>query len=100
MKRVPRAAGRFRIVRDHDDGLLKLLVESLQKIERVGGILRVEITGRFVGDEDARIGDDGAGDGDALLLTAGELSRIVTYAIGEADDAQRGLDVFAPLAFR
>ena len=33
----------------------------------------------------AGIGDQGAGDRDALLLAAGELRRIVAFAAGEAD---------------
>ncbi len=35
------------------------------------------------------IGDDGARDADALLLTAGELPRIVPRALGQAHDLQR-----------
>ena len=38
--------------------------------------LRVEIGQRFVEQEDIRIADDGAADGDALALAAGELARI------------------------
>ena len=33
----------------------------------------VECAGRFVEDQDRRVLDQGAGDGDALLLAAGEL---------------------------
>jgi len=33
----------------------------------------VEVAGGFVEDEDLRLGEDGAGDGEALLLAAGEL---------------------------
>ena len=49
-------------------------------------VLRVEVAGRLVGDEDGRVGDDGARDGDALLLAAGELPRVVVHAVVEADD--------------
>src|SRR5262249_36237436 len=34
--------------------------------------LGIEVAGGFVEDQDARVGEDGAGDGDALLLAAGE----------------------------
>ncbi len=44
------------------------------------------------------IGDDGAGDADALLLAARELPRIVLGAVGEADDLQRDADALLPLA--
>lgn len=49
---------------------------------RVGG---VEIGGRFVGDHEHGIGDQGPGDGDTLLLTAGEFLRAMMGAFGEFD---------------
>ena len=57
----------------------------------------VEIAGRLVAEQQRRIGDDGAGDGDALLLAARHLARIVLGPVGEADDAERRLHVLAPL---
>ena len=42
--------------------------------------------------------DDGAGDGDALLLAAGELRREVVHARAQADPLERGLRQLAPLA--
>ena len=41
----------------------------------------IEGGGRFVEEENLRVVDKGAGDGDALLLTAGELERIEIFAI-------------------
>ena len=52
--------------------------------------LRVEVAGRLVGEQQRRIGDDGAGDRDALFLSARELTRVVLVAIAQADDAERG----------
>ena len=37
----------------------------------------VEIAGRFVGDQDGRRRSQGTGDGNALLLAAGKLRRVV-----------------------
>ena len=51
---------------------------------------RVEVAGRLVGQEDGRVGDERAGDGDALLLAAGELRGVVAFAAGQADVVQRG----------
>ncbi len=51
--------------------------------------LAVEVAGRFVGEQDERAGDDGAGDGDALLLAAGEFGRRVVLPAGQADHRQR-----------
>ena len=59
---------------------------------------RVEIAGRLVGDEQGRAGDDGAGDGHALLLAAGELGRRVVLAAAQADLGQRLHGELAPLA--
>src|SRR5262245_30365111 len=59
---------------------------SLNKLLAFG----VEVAGGFVEDEDLRVGEDGAGDGEALLLAAGELDaafadeRVVL--LGKADD--------------
>ena len=46
---------------------------------------RIEIAGRLVGEKQARRVDQRAGDGDALLLAAGELARRVALAIAEAE---------------
>ena len=51
----------------------------------------VEIAGRLVGDQDGRLGHERAGDGDALLLAAGKLRRIVRQPLGEPDRAELGL---------
>ena len=48
--------------------------------------LRVEVARRLVGHEERRVGRDGARDGDALLLPARELPRVVVHPVGEADD--------------
>ena len=48
-------------------------------------IVRVEVAGRLVGPHDRGLGDEGAGDGDALLLTAGQLVRTVLRAVAEPD---------------
>ena len=46
-------------------------------VENVAGGLRVEVAGRLVGEQQPRRIGDGAGDGDALLLAAGQLRRPV-----------------------
>src|SRR5258708_3463814 len=71
------------IVRDHDDRLAEILVQLVEQVQHVVGALAIEIAGRLVGDDDLRVVDDRARDGDALLLTARELPRIVRLAIVE-----------------
>ena len=51
------------------------------------GAIAVEVAGGLVGDDERRVGDDGAGDGDALLLAAGEFERIVLHAVGRPTSA-------------
>ncbi len=51
---------------------------------------RVEVAGRLVGQQDRRVVDECARDRDPLLLTAGELARLVVGAVGEPDLRQHG----------
>src|SRR6266446_1080822 len=64
------------------------------------GAFAVEVAGGLVAEEKGGVGDDGAGDGYTLLLSAGELARIVVHAVGEADDAKGGFDVLAAIGSR
>src|SRR5687767_11192760 len=80
--------GDVRLVRDHDDGLAEL-VESLQDREDLRARVRVEVPGRLVGEDHRRVVQERARDGDALLLSAGELARAVLHAVGEAHLSQR-----------
>ena len=59
------------IVSDHDDGLFRIAVQLFQDGQDLVGGLRVEVAGRLIGKNQGGIGDDCAGDGDALFLTAG-----------------------------
>src|SRR6185503_11780312 len=93
-----RMLGRPPVVRHHDDRLAELHVELLEERQHFGRRLAVEVAGRLVGDDQLRIGDEGARDCHALLLAAGELRGVVFRAVGEPDQAQRRGDVLAPLA--
>ena len=85
-------------MRDHDDRLAERLVQRREQAEHVFGALAIEVAGRLVGDDDLRIGDDGARDGDALLLATRELARRVIGPIGKVHQLER--DVDAPFALR
>ena len=61
------------IVRDQDDGLAELTIEAVELGEDFGAGRRIEIAGRLVGEQNFRLVDQGPGDGDTLLLPAGEL---------------------------
>ncbi len=81
--------GHVGLVGDHDDGDFLLAVETDQKVHDLVAGLGVDIAGRLVGEEHVGFGHDRPGDGDALLLTAGELARGVMGARFEADPRQR-----------
>ena len=72
----------------HDDGGSRTVdaVEQPHDAERDG---RVEVARRLVAHQKRRAVDHGAGDGDALLLAAGELVGVVVHLLGKADEAQR-----------
>ena len=97
MNRTLRALGRARVVRHHDDRLAVVAVERLQQVENLVARLAIEIARGLVAQQQRRVGDDGAGDADALLLAARELPRIVLRAFGEADDFQRDARPLSPL---
>src|SRR5690606_10407462 len=77
-----------RIVRDHADRRavgVKLREERHHRL----AVLRVEVTGRLVGEQDRRPADERAGDRDALLLAAGKLRRVVPQAMRHAHALER-----------
>ena len=59
--------------------------------------LRVEVGRGFVGEDDGRVVGQGAGDGDALLLASGQLSRQVVEAVAQADDGEQVLALLLTL---
>ena len=81
--------GLLLIVRHHHDRRLVLAAERLEDPHHLVTHLRVEVAGRLVGEQDARASDDGAGDGDALLLSARELRREVMDARRKAHAVER-----------
>ena len=63
-------------------------VQVAQNLEDGFGVLSVQIAGGLVGQENRRMIHDGAGDGDALLLAAGERVRFVVQALVDAEQAE------------
>ena len=86
-----RVLGRLRIVRHHDDRLALRAIQRLQQVHDLLGAAPVEIARRLVAHQQRRIRDQRARDRDALLLTAGQLVRLVLAAIGQTDQLQRRL---------
>ena len=76
--------GNVVIVSDENEGLA-LLVKLVEEPKDLGTGGRIEITRRFVGEDHQGIVDEGAGDGNALLLAAGKFEGFVVEAILQAD---------------
>ena len=83
------AGGDFIAVGDEDDGFA-VGVEFVEEVEDFEAGLGIEVAGGFVGEDEERVVDEGAGDGDALLLAAGELLGTVIEAMAEADELREG----------
>ena len=69
---------------DHDDGVA-LGVNALELFHDDEGGVGVEVAGGFVSEDDFWVGDDGAGDGGALLLATGELEGEVIFFFFEVE---------------
>ena len=82
-------AGHVRLVRHQHDRHAALAVEAPDGGHDLVRGLRVEIAGRLVGEQDGRVVDERACDGDALLLAAGELAREVVLAALQPEEVER-----------
>ena len=78
------------LVGDEDDGVA-LGVEIVEEGHDLVAGLGVEVSGGLVGEDDGGVVDEGAGDGDALALAAGELVGLVHHAGAEVDALEHGL---------
>ena len=83
------------VVRHQDDGLLVDLVQFLQDLEHVLGALGIEVADRLVRENDVGIVDERTGDGDALLLSAGELVGELVRLLDDAEPSQERDTVLA-----
>ena len=62
-----------------------------RRVKTASAVRGVEVAGGLIGEQDFGVGDEGAGERDALLLAAGELTGAVLGALGKADFSQPGL---------
>src|SRR3954451_10815227 len=83
-----RPRGRRRVVGDHDERAARLVDRLAQQGQHGAARARVERARGLVGEHDARLPDERAGDRDALLRAARELRRPVAAAVVETDAAQ------------
>ena len=81
--------GDLGVVGDEDDRPARG-VELVEERHDLGAGVAVEVAGRLVGEDERRLGDERPGDGDALLLAAGQLGRLVVEAVAQAEPLERG----------
>ena len=84
------AFGQGALMGDHDDGHAEGVLNFAEEEEDLLAGGGVEIAGGLVGEEDGGLIYEGAGEGAALLLAAGELAGSMVVASAEAD-AVKGL---------
>ena len=77
------------LVGDDHHGDAQLLVQLLQQIQNRQGRGGVQGGGGLVAEQDLRVVGQGAGDGDALLLAAGELGGVGPGPVAQADQVQQ-----------
>ena len=86
-----RVLGPAWIVRHHADGGPAGVELAEHLPQRLAG-LRIEIPGGLVGEQHGGTPGDGAGHRHQLLLTAGQVARVMLRARGQADALERRVD--------
>ncbi len=81
-------SGHLGVVGHHDDGDAVLGIELLEHLEHLFAGPRIQVAGGLVGKEHRRVVDQRSGDGDPLLLTAGELRGLVVQPVGQPHPAK------------
>ena len=80
--------GHLGVVGDEEEGFALAVDEVGEEAEDAVGVGGVEVAGRFVGQEDAGVVGQGAGNGDALLFAAGEVLAVAADLVAKADHLQ------------
>src|SRR5262245_6394771 len=70
-------------------------VETAKNVHHFEREVRVEIAGRFIGDEDRRLAHDRSRDTDTLLLARRQLERYAAFAAEETHLIERGAHTLA-----
>ena len=78
----------FRAMSDQDDGGFLLAGEPGDEFDDGGAGGGVEVARRFIGEENGGLMNEGAGEGGALKLAAGELVGSMMGSVGQSDGGQ------------
>ncbi len=84
---------------DDHNGDAQLLLMSLMRVRIAWVVLGVQCTGSFVAQQNFGVGGQCAGNGDALLLTAGQLCRVGVGLIRQTHHSSSSLARFSASAF-
>ena len=84
----------LRVVRNHEGGLAKLLVGAHKHAEHCVGVLCIKVAGWLVGKHDGRPRNQGAGDGNTLLLAAAQLGWTMLEATLDRQKVAEVVEVF------
>ena len=79
---------------DDDERLAVAFVAELEELDDFFAVLAVQAAGGFVGEHDGGGVHQGTADGDALLLTAGELVGQMGTPFGKAEEVQEFFEAF------
>src|SRR5262249_52005008 len=74
---------------DQNDRRLPLPSERMQFLEAGAGMFVAHTAGRLARQDEGRLVQHGAAVGDPLLLAAGELRRVVTRAVSDAEPSHQ-----------
>ena len=74
---------------NNDEGLFELVAELQEKLMQLPGIVRVQVTGRFVCHDHIGVIDQRPGHSHSLLLSSGEFFGAVFHAVFEAQCVQQ-----------
>src|SRR4051794_35396277 len=85
---------------DDQDRGVEALVQVVEEVEDVGSGAGVEIAGGFVREQDGRVEGQGARDGNALTLAAGEFVRQMIEAMAELHQLEQFVRAFIDIAAR
>ena len=77
--------GSLGVVGDHEDGLVQLAAGLAEHLQDGVGVFGVEVAGGLVGEDDGGAVDEGAGDGDSLLLASGQFIGAVVETALDAE---------------
>src|SRR5438445_1532306 len=96
INRSRRASGRMGIMGHHDDSFAVLPIKRLEQIQDLVTRFAIQVTGWLITQQESWVGDNAAGNADALLLAARECARIMLCPLGKANHRQSRGDMLLP----